>query len=113
MIPFDALTEVVPRKDDEHAKSDYFLNDFQLERREFAVPHAIRWDLKAVFGEGDEPAYDDHGEKWCFAVFQVTIPSNCHENVRTNEQKNSLHNARKPTTGLGIAGGLRIDAVNS
>jgi hypothetical protein len=79
---------------------------FKLKRCEFAIPHAIRWDLKAVFSGSDEPAYEDQGEKQCFAVFQVAIPSNCHENVRTNEQKNSLH-APDPATGLGIAGGLR------
>jgi hypothetical protein len=28
MIPFEALTELEPGKDDEHAKSDHFLNDF-------------------------------------------------------------------------------------
>jgi hypothetical protein len=28
MIPFDTFTEIPPREDDEHTKSDYLLDDF-------------------------------------------------------------------------------------
>ena len=81
MIPFDAFAELPPREDDEHAKRDHLLDDFQLKRRRFRIADAILGDLKTVFGERDQPAHDDRGEEWGLAVFQVTVPSNGHEDV--------------------------------
>ena len=86
MIPFDAFTEIPPREDDEHAKGYRFLDDFQLKRRESAIANPVRWDLKTVFGERDQPAHNDCGEKWRLAVFQVTVPGDGHEDVRTNKK---------------------------
>jgi hypothetical protein len=40
MIPFDAFTEIGPCEDDEHAESDYLLDDFQLKCREFTIAEA-------------------------------------------------------------------------
>ena len=94
VIPFDTFTEVHPREDDEHAKGDHFLDDFQLKRSEFAIADAVRGDLKAVFGERDEPAYDDCCENRRLAIFQMTVPGDGHEDVRTNQKKNGFHNAR-------------------
>ena len=53
MIPFDAFAKVRPREDDEYAKRDDLLDDFQLIRCEFTIPDTIRRDLKTVFGECD------------------------------------------------------------
>jgi len=53
MIPFDAFAEIPPREDDEHAKRDDLLDDFQLKRCEFTIADAIRGDLKTIFSERD------------------------------------------------------------
>jgi hypothetical protein len=42
--------------------------------------------LEIVFGEGNQPAHNDYGEKRSLAVFEVTVPSDCHEDVRTDEK---------------------------
>jgi hypothetical protein len=86
MIPFEALTEIRPRENDEHTESDYLLDDFQLKCRELAVTYAIRGDLKTVFGKRDRPAHQDYRDKRSLAVFQVTIPGDGHEDVRANKK---------------------------
>ena len=91
MIPFDAFAEIPPREDDEHAKGDHLLDDFQLKRREFAIPDAVRGNLEAVFGERDEPAHGDCSEQRSLAVFQVAIPSDGHEDIRTNKKQDGFH----------------------
>ena len=91
MIPFDAFTEIPPREADKHAKGDHLLDDFQLKRREFAIADAVRGDLKTVFGERDEPAHDDCGEEGRLAVFQVTIPGDGHEDIRTKKKQDGFH----------------------
>ena len=85
MIPFDTFAEIPPRENHEYAKGDHLLNDFQLKPREFAVADAIRGDLEAVFGERDQPTDDNDCEQGSFTVFQVTVPGNCHEDVRANK----------------------------
>ena len=91
MIPFDTFAEVPPCENDKHAKGDYLLDDFQLKRREFPVSDAVCGNLKAVFGKCDEPAHDDRGEKRRLAVFQVAVPGDGHEDIRTKEKKNGFH----------------------
>ena len=81
MIPFDVFTQIPPGKHDEDTKRDYFLNDFQLKRREFAIADAIRRNLKTIFRERDQPAQNNGGKKWSFAIFQVTVPRDCHEDI--------------------------------
>jgi len=84
MVPLDVFTEIPPRKDDEHAKRDHLLNDLQLKRREFSIADTVRGNLETVFGERDQPTHDDYKEKRGLSVFQVTVPSNSHEDVRAN-----------------------------
>ena len=81
MIPFDAFAEIRPCEHDEHAERDYLLDDFQLKCREFAITYAICGDLKTVFGKRDHPTHKDYSKKRSLAVFQVAIPSDCHEDV--------------------------------
>ena len=81
MVPFEAFPEIPPRENDEHAERDDLLDDLQLKRGEFSIADAIRGDLEAIFGEGDQPAHDDRGHKRGLAVFQVTVPSESHEDV--------------------------------
>jgi len=69
VIPSDAFSEIPPGEYDENAQGDHFLNNFQLKCREFAIADAVCGDLKAVFGERDQPAHDDRGEDWGLAVF--------------------------------------------
>jgi hypothetical protein len=94
MIPFDAFAEIRPREDDEHAKRDDLLDHFQLKRCEFTIADAIRGDLKTIFSERDEPAHQDYCQKRSFAVFQVTVPGNRHEDIRANQKENCFHGAR-------------------
>ena len=94
MIPFDAFTEIPPREDHEYAEGDHLLNDFQLKPCEFAVADAICGDLKTIFGERDQPTEDDDGQERSFPVFQVTVPSKCHEDIRANKEQDSFHGAR-------------------
>lgn len=86
MIPSDTFIEVKPRKDHENTKRNYFLDDFQLKRCKLAVADAICGDLKTVFGECDQPAYDDYGDERRFAIFEMPIPRDRHKNVRTYEK---------------------------
>src|ERR1700730_2924832 len=69
-----------------NTQSDYFLDDFQLKCCKFTVAEPIRWDLKTVFGERNQPAHDDYSEKRSLAVLQVTVPCDCHEDVGTNKK---------------------------
>jgi hypothetical protein len=94
VIPSDAFAEVEPREDDEYAERDDLLYDFQLVTREFSIADAIRRDLKAVFGERDEPAHQDYGQKRSLPVFQVAIPGDCHEDIGTDQKKNGFHSAK-------------------
>ena len=82
MVPFDIFPEIPPGEHDEHTERDHFLDDFQLERREFAVADAVRRDLKTIFRECDQPAHDDGGEERSLAVFEVTVPGDGHEDIR-------------------------------
>jgi hypothetical protein len=50
--------------------------------------------LKTIFGERDQPAQDDGGEKGSLAVFQVTVPGDGHEDIRAKEKENGFHGAR-------------------
>jgi hypothetical protein len=100
MIPFHAFPQIDPGKNDEHAERDDLLNHFQLKRREFAIADAVRGNLKAILGEGNEPAYDDHRDQRRFAVFQVAVPCNRHEDIRTNQKKDRFHNTRTEESGF-------------
>jgi hypothetical protein len=104
MIPFHTFTEIPPRKDNEHAKRDHLLNDFQLKRREFSIADTICGNLETVFSKRDQPTHHDYKEKWGLSVFQVTVPSNGHEDVRTNQKQDGSHKARMvPRAKCGVA----------
>ena len=46
------------------------MDDFQLKGCEFAISDAISWNLKTVFGEGDQPAYEDNGISGALRYFR-------------------------------------------
>src|SRR6266852_168453 len=94
MIPFDPFAKVRPRENDEYAKRDDLLDDFQLIRCEFTIADAIRRNLKTVFGERDYPTHNDYSEERNLTIFQVTVPGNRHKDVRANQKENGFHGAR-------------------
>jgi hypothetical protein len=50
--------------------------------------HSIGRDLKAIFEKCDAPACEDDHPQRFRCVFQVPIPSEGHERIRNDEQKN-------------------------
>jgi hypothetical protein len=81
VVPSDSFIEIEPREHDKHAESNHFLDDLQLKCSELAVADAIRWHLKAILEEGNQPAHDDRGYQRSLTVLQVSIPREGHENV--------------------------------
>jgi len=94
VVPAGAFAEIEPGKDDEDAERDDLLNNFQLERGEFAVADAVCWNLKTVFGKCNQPTHNDSGEQRGFPVSQVTVPGHRHEDVRANEEQDGFHKFR-------------------
>lgn len=91
--------------DCEHGKGDYFLNDFQLEERERSAvtdkADSVAWHLKTILEECQAPREEYYAYQRPtvgdvhFLKFQMTIPSEGHEDVRTNKKENcveSVHN---------------------
>jgi hypothetical protein len=103
IIPFDAFSQIHPRKYDEHAERDHFLDYFQLKPGEFPVADAVGGNLKAVFGEGNQPADYDCGNQRRPAVFQMAVPGDSHEDIRANQEKDSFHGAENGITRRSLA----------
>lgn len=70
MIPLKLFPKIEPCEHDEYAQCDDFLDDFQLEYGEFAVPDAIRRDLEAVLKERNHPAEDNDGNQGVLRYFK-------------------------------------------
>jgi hypothetical protein len=54
--------------------------------------------LKTVFEKGDAPACENHFPQSLAAVFEMTVPSKRHEDVRDRQQQNRLHKLSPPIT---------------
>jgi hypothetical protein len=94
VIPSDVFAEIEPGENGENGEGDHFLNNFQLKAREMAIADAIGRNLEAVFGEGDEPAHDNGGEKRRLSIFQVAVPRDGHEDVGANQEEDGFHRAK-------------------
>jgi GTP-binding protein EngB required for normal cell division len=90
----DERHEVIPRqflleeRDGEYGKdreSDDLLNDLELESREVAIADAIGRHCQTVFDQGDTPRHHNgFPERPGMAIFQVSVPGECHEGIRHN-----------------------------
>ena len=107
MVPVEGLS-LEDEQDDyrEDRKGDHFLDDLELDEVErtavLGVTDAVGRDGEAVLEEGDAPGeQDDQDERPArrnlhFTEFQMPVPCERHEYVRTDEHKyrpNTLHNA--------------------
>ncbi len=64
------------------------MNDLELKSRELAIAETICRDRQAVFDQRDRPRDQDRfPERPVMTVFQVPVPSEGHEDVRQNQQK--------------------------
>ena len=86
VVPLQVFSKVQVCKYREHAKRDNFLDDFQLERGEFAETNAIGGHLEAILEERNQPADQNRGNQRRFAILEMTVPSDGHENVRADEK---------------------------
>src|SRR5580700_2274747 len=93
VIPSHVLAQIDPRKRDEHAQGNHFLNDFQLKRSELPIADAVRRNLKAVFEESNKPAHNDHSNQRRLLVLQVAIPRDRHKDIGANEEEDGFHSA--------------------
>jgi hypothetical protein len=91
VVPVEFVTEVEDREDSEDAEGDDLLDDFELVWSEGFGPDAIGWYLKAVLEEGDAPTDEDYLPECDFAVLEMTIPSEGHEDVGADQQQNRPH----------------------
>ncbi|GAA3001859.1 hypothetical protein GCM10019997_16120 [Prevotella corporis] len=98
MIPMETLTiEKHDRKDCENQERYDFLDDLQLHQRETAtianVPQAVGRNLTSVFCQSQQPAQQDDdiqggsiGYHLHLLQFDVSVPCECHENIREHQQ---------------------------
>src|ERR1700746_705605 len=93
MIPSHMLAKIDPRKGNEHAKRDHFLNDLQLKRRKLTIANAVRGNLEAILEESNQPAHDNHSDQRRLSVLQVAVPGDRHKNIGANEKEDGFHSA--------------------
>jgi hypothetical protein len=55
------------------------------------VTDAIGRDLKTVFKECDEPAYEYDSQEGSIFIFQMTIPGKGHEDIGNGKQQDCFH----------------------
>src|ERR1019366_8475380 len=92
IIPREFLLQKRNREADEDDERDNLLNDLELESRELAIAEAICRHRQAVFEQRDRPRdHDRFPKRPGVTVFQVPIPSEGHEDVRQNQQKDGGH----------------------
>ena len=93
MIPSEGHVEGDGRESDEDNKSDDLLNDFELHQAERASvalkAYAVSRNLQAVLKESDAPGEEDDEDKGCgigketgLLQFEMTVPSERHEDIR-------------------------------
>ena len=82
--------------DSEHGQWNGFLDDFQLNKVEWAsVLHgsdAVGWNHKRIFEQGDAPRHQDDQKQWPvfrrgndFEQFQLSVPCKSHEDIWNDE----------------------------
>ena len=81
MVPSELRAEAEHGDVGDDAEGDDLLHDFELNRCEVLLPHAICGNLRAVFEKGDAPADEDDLPERILAVFQVTVPGDGHADV--------------------------------
>ena len=96
MVPMKllALKEHIGN-DAKHQQGDNFLYHLELHQRErTAVPvkaNAVGRHLAAIVEEGNEPRKSNHADQGpvgtdpCLGQFEMTIPSQCHEDIAHNQ----------------------------
>src|SRR5580704_14233863 len=92
IIPREFFFQKRDREDYKDDQGHHLLDDLELKARELAIADAICWHREAVFEQRNRPRDKDRLPKRPgVAVFQMPIPSEGHEAVRTNQQKNGAH----------------------
>ena len=81
VVPAEVVAEVVDGEDSEDGEGDDLLDDLELVGGEGAGTDAVSRDLEAVLEEGDGPTDDDDLPEGNFAIFEMTVPSEGHEDV--------------------------------
>ena len=98
VIPLQRLaSETDDGEDGENSNRDYFLDNFQLHKRKStAIAHeadTVGGHLTGILEESQTPADENDNVKWGVVrdelhllQLQVTVPSECHEDIRYDEQ---------------------------
>ena len=98
VIPLQRLaSEADDGEDGEDSNRDYFLDNFQLHKRKStAIAHeadTIGRHLTGILKECQTPADEDNDversvvrDKFHLLQLQVSVPSECHEDIRYDEQ---------------------------
>jgi hypothetical protein len=70
-------------KNDKNHKRNHFLNNLKLSQTEELIAGSIRWNLKAVFKEGNTPAHQ-YGDIQGFVVhrLKMPVPGKAHKDIR-------------------------------
>ena len=91
-VPGQLFLHVEHRKGDEDGQRDDFLKDLELAEGKRGVADAVGGDLHEVFEQRDAPR-NEGGDPpgLVLEIPQMGIPSERHENVRNDEQKNRAH----------------------
>lgn len=71
------------------------------------MPDAVGWHLKAIFGKGNQPAYDDHLKEGRFFEFQMAVPGYGHEDIGYGKEYNCFHKSEDLPTPTELAYGVR------
>src|SRR5690349_18985058 len=91
VVPLELLFEIEDRKEGENGERDHFLDGFELRGGELVRADAVRRYLEAIFGEGNEPADDNHLGQRDLAVLQMSVPGEGHEDVGYRQQNDRRH----------------------
>jgi hypothetical protein len=81
VVPPEFFTQISDGKNGEYDQSDHFLDRLQLRRRKLIRTDAVCGHLKAVFEQGDAPAYEYSGPERRLPESQVAVPRKRHEHI--------------------------------
>ena len=93
VIPLHLLAQIEDREHHKHEERNHFLHRLEFGGGEMGVADAVGRNLQAVFEKGDQPTDEDDGYERRGLVFQMAVPGEGHENIRS-EQKKDRENGR-------------------
>ena len=87
-VHFERLTHVEHGERDEQHQGNDFFDDLELAQGVKAVADAVRRNLQHILEPRDEPTHEDGDPQGVPSqIFQVGVPCEKHDDVRTREQE--------------------------